>query len=160
MIPYIPPSISTLFKVGPAEVHLFGILVAIGILVGSDRTRVRARQLGIPDDETASLATTVVVMGFIVAHVFDVLAYQPEELARRAPLDALILLVNITAGLSSYGGFLGALIGLLLWTRFDPGGHERPGLKGFLVGLVWWKRRETPFSVIARAKSVFSEKKP
>ena len=117
MIPYIPPSYTTLLKLGPVEIHMFGVLVAIAILVGANRTRFRARQLGLHDDDTASLTTWVVVMGFIVSHIFDVLLYQPKELAERSLPQALLLLVNPAAGLSSYGGFLGALLGLLYWTR-------------------------------------------
>lgn len=117
MIPYIPPEYTTLLKLGPLQIHLFGVLVGIGILVGADRTRVRARVLGITDEQTASLTTWIVVCGFIVGHLFDVVAYQPEELWRRPLLEGLALLFNPLAGLSSFGGFLGAFMALIYWSR-------------------------------------------
>jgi phosphatidylglycerol:prolipoprotein diacylglycerol transferase len=117
VIPYIPPEYTTLLKLGPLEIHLFGVLVATGILLGANRTRYRGRQLGLSDEQSSSLATWVVVCGFVVAHVFDVIAYTPEQLASRSPLQTLLLLINIPAGISSFGGFLGALLGLLYWVR-------------------------------------------
>ena len=119
MIPYIPPSWTTLLKLGPIEVHLFGVLVAIGILVGANRTRHRGVKLGLTADESASLATWIVVTGFIVGHIFDVIAYQPAELAERSAGEALLLLINPAAGLSSFGGFLGALMALIYWTQHE-----------------------------------------
>jgi phosphatidylglycerol:prolipoprotein diacylglycerol transferase len=97
-------------------IHLFGILVAIGILVGSRLTRNRGRELGLVDDQVASMITTVLVCGFIFAHLFDVFAYQlPTK-------PTLWEVINPFAGISSYGGFMGALGGLFYWTKK----HKQP----------------------------------
>ena len=106
MIPYI--EIPSLFNL----IHSFGVLVAIGILLGARLVRVRAKQIGLDETAAASVSTWVVVGGFIVAHVFDVVAYERHVLRER-----WWVLFNPTAGLSSFGGFLGALIALLWWTR-------------------------------------------
>jgi phosphatidylglycerol:prolipoprotein diacylglycerol transferase len=97
-------------------IHLFGILVAIGILVGSRLTRNRGRELGLVDEQVASMITTVLVCGFIFAHLFDVVAYQlPSK-------PSLWEVINPFAGISSYGGFMGALAGLFYWTKK----HKQP----------------------------------
>lgn len=110
MIPYLE-----IPNLGP--IHAFGVLVAIGILVGADRTRYRARQLGLSDVETSSMITWVVVTGFIVAHLFAVLAYQPDRLAELDLAGKIFLLLDPRRGLSSFGGFLGALLALLYYCR-------------------------------------------
>jgi phosphatidylglycerol:prolipoprotein diacylglycerol transferase len=99
-------------KIGPLEIHAFGVLVATGILLGSQRVQYRGRQLGLSDELTSSLATWVVVGGFIVAHIFDVLAYSPAEF-----LQDPTILFKVWRGISSFGGFLGALIAMLIWQR-------------------------------------------
>lgn len=112
MIPWFEirfPSIAVpLF--GPVTIHAFGILVAIGILVGARRTQVRARELRLDPDAVSSMITTVVVVGFISAHLFDVVAYG----AAGAPRTIWTVL-NPFAGISSFGGFAGALVGLFVW---------------------------------------------
>ncbi|MDB4969592.1 MAG: Prolipoprotein diacylglyceryl transferase [Myxococcales bacterium] len=103
--------------IGKLTIHAFGILVAIGIIVGLRLTKVRGRELGLVDERVDSMVTWALVIGFIVAHLFDVFAYQTFG---KHPSWADIL--NPIAGLSSFGGFTGALIGLFIWCRRH---HER-----------------------------------
>src|SRR5262249_10130502 len=109
VIPYINFPVP---KIGPLEIHAFGVLVAIGILLGSQRVQYRGRQLGLSDEVTSSLATWVVVGGFICAHIVAVLAYTPREF-----LQDPIIIFKVWRGISSFGGFLGALIAMILWQR-------------------------------------------
>src|SRR4051794_29100249 len=103
MIPQ--PNIPPIHLYGPLAIHMFGVLVAIGILVGARWTRTRGRQLGLLDEKVASMITTSLVCGFIFAHFFDVFAYQ---LPQRPSIQEIL---NPFGGLSSYGGFIGALGG-------------------------------------------------
>jgi len=98
--------------IGPLTVHLFGILVACGILLGSKLTRDRGRELGLEDEKVASMITTVLVCGFLFAHFFDVFAYQT---AGENP--SLWQWLNPFGGISSYGGFMGAVGGLFYWCK-------------------------------------------
>lgn len=107
-IPYI--HIPALGPVQP-----FGVLVAIGVLVGAHLLRKYAEWHGIHDDHIRGITMWVIVTGFIGAHVFDVLAYQWTEF-----MEDPLLIVKIWAGISSYGGFLGGIMG---WTVY-----------------IWWKR--------------------
>src|SRR5262249_42687853 len=84
-------------------------LVAIGIIVGIKLTKVRARELGLVDERVDSMVTWVLIVGFLLAHLFDVFAYQKHPSWR----DVL----NPLNGFSSFGGFARALIGLFWWCR-------------------------------------------
>lgn len=98
--------------IGKLTIHAFGILVAIGILVGLKLTKKRGRELGLVDEKVDSMVTWSLVIGFISAHLFDVFAYQTFG-AHPSLRDIL----NPLAGFSSFGGFTGALIGLFIWCR-------------------------------------------
>ncbi len=87
------------------------MLVACAILLGTKVQKLRARQLALDDAAISALATWVVVVGFLVSHVFDVVAYDPGRLLR----DPLFLFRNFN--ISSFGGLLGAVIGLFLWHK-------------------------------------------
>jgi phosphatidylglycerol:prolipoprotein diacylglycerol transferase len=109
LIPYlqIPP-----LKLGPIPIHPFGILIAVGIWVGVWVTVRRAREKGIDESIAYSALGWVLVGAFLGGHLFEVLAYYPEKL-RTQPW----ILLMVWKGLSSIGGFAGALIGLGLFCR-------------------------------------------
>jgi len=116
MLPYITlPD----FKIGPIPIHWFGILVVIGIYVGSILARWRAKKIGMNLDVLESFITWMLVSGFVCSHVLDSIFYHPQEVLRR-PWS----LIFIWEGLSSYGGFIGALIGVLLWKRYRGQGQS------------------------------------
>jgi phosphatidylglycerol:prolipoprotein diacylglycerol transferase len=96
--------------IGKLTVHAFGILVATGILVGARLTRNRGRELGLVDENVASMITTTLVCGFIFAHLFDIFAYQTA-----GPRPSIWEILNPIQGFSSFGGFIGALAGLFYW---------------------------------------------
>jgi phosphatidylglycerol:prolipoprotein diacylglycerol transferase len=97
-------------RIGPVSIHAFGILVATGILVGAWLTKKRARELGLVDEMVASMVTTILICGFLFAHLFDVFAYQIY-----GSRPTIWQLLNPTQGFSSFGGFMGALAGLFYW---------------------------------------------
>jgi phosphatidylglycerol:prolipoprotein diacylglycerol transferase len=108
MIPYINIRFPSL---GPLTIHMFGILVAVGILVGARLTRKRGEALGLDPEQVAQMVTYTLVCGFIIGHLFDVFVYQPRE------QWTLWNIINPFGGLSSYGGFIGALIGMFYWCK-------------------------------------------
>ena len=114
MIPYFNiefPSIPVPL-LGSITIHAFGILVATGIIVGMRLTKVRGRELGLVDEMVDSMITAVLITGFIVAHLFDVVAYQTFGGHPR-----LIDILNPIAGFSSFGGFIGAVSALIIWCK-------------------------------------------
>ena len=107
MIPHFDSPVIHLY--GPIAIHMFGVMVALGILVGARWTRKRGAQLGYSEEKVASMITTTLVCGFIFAHIFDVFAYQTAQ------KPTLIEILNPFGGLSSFGGFIGALGGMFFW---------------------------------------------
>jgi phosphatidylglycerol---prolipoprotein diacylglyceryl transferase len=115
VIPYFdPPQI----QLGPLHIHAFGVLVATAVLVGY---RVFRRQLaarGLDQLTGDRLFAFIVVGGFVVAHLVDRLVYHPQ-LTARDPLS----LLRFWEGLSSFGGFVGAIAGAWLFARRRPPGE-------------------------------------
>jgi phosphatidylglycerol---prolipoprotein diacylglyceryl transferase len=110
MVPYIHvPDL----HIGPLPLHPFGLLVATGVLVGTSVTTKRAEKLGYDLVQLNSFVTWMLVTAFILSHVLDELFYHWEEVVAR-PLS----LVMFWQGLSSFGGFFGAVVGIVLWKYF------------------------------------------
>jgi phosphatidylglycerol---prolipoprotein diacylglyceryl transferase len=123
-IPYIH-----IDSIGPFKP--FGLLVAAGILVGSWFAQRRARQAKVDLDEVRSAVAWAVVIGFVGAHLVALVYYKPERVAD----EGLVSLLKVWDGISSYGGFLGALLGLLIYygRRSRPMGVQLPLLLSPLV---------------------------
>lgn len=111
MIPYFPQPGFHLF--GPVTVHAFGAIVAVAVLAGWRMAVARARTKGLDSELFQNLLVYVVLSGFVVAHLYSVLAYFPRE-AMEDPL----LLLKFWEDISSFGGFAGGLLGLWLFFRF------------------------------------------
>jgi phosphatidylglycerol:prolipoprotein diacylglycerol transferase len=106
-------------------VQWFGLIVAVGVLIGAEILRRYAEWHGVADNYIRGLTGWLIASGFIGAHVFDVVAYQQHrpwfELEGLWPSDWPLIL-RIWDGISSYGGFLGGAMGFAFY--------------------VWWKRRD------------------
>ena len=111
MIPYFPQPEYHLF--GPVTVHAFGAIVALSVIVGWRMAVARSRTKGLDPELFQDLLLYMVLSGFVVAHLYSVLAYFPRE-AMEDPL----LLLKIWENISSFGGFAGGLLGLWLFFRF------------------------------------------
>ncbi len=103
MIPYY--DIAT-FTIGGVAFHTFGLLVAIGTLVGHAVLSRRAQVLRVGPPGLIDVFTLVTFAGgFFFGHVFDMLAYRPAEVLTH-PSELLM----VHHGLSSFGGVAGAFI--------------------------------------------------
>src|SRR5215471_9303262 len=123
MIPYIHvPDL----KLGPLTLHPFGLLVATGVIIGTWLATHRARQRGFDLDKLNSFITWMLVAGFLGGHMLDEIFYHPKELLA-APLDFFLP----WKGLSSFGGFVGAFIGIVLWKYFEAIPVPRPWRHSF-----------------------------
>ncbi|HRC58241.1 MAG TPA: prolipoprotein diacylglyceryl transferase, partial [Kofleriaceae bacterium] len=119
-LPYI--TIPHLDLVGGLKIEPFGVLVAIGVLLGTRLLDKYAAWHRADEEHTRGLTWWLLVSGFVGAHVFDVLAYQWDKL-----MEDPVLLLKLWSGISSYGGFIGGSLGDLMF--------------------VWWKR--LPFGLWA-----------
>lgn len=114
-------------------IQWFGVIVAVGVLIGATPLRRYAEWHGVSDDHIRGLLTWVMIAGFLGAHEFDVIAYQWDRIGdatmvapRWSWFPAVLwpsnwpLVLRFWDGISSYGGFIGGGIGFALF--------------------VWWKR--------------------
>jgi phosphatidylglycerol:prolipoprotein diacylglycerol transferase len=109
VIPYFQqPHLS----LGPITIHAFGVMVAAAMLVGMRLVRTRAVADGLDPLIADRLVTWILLGGFIGAHLVDRLVYFPGQ-----TLERPITLLRFWEGLSSFGGFLGAVVGAVLFSR-------------------------------------------
>jgi phosphatidylglycerol:prolipoprotein diacylglycerol transferase len=95
-------------------IHPFGLLVATGVIIGTWLATRRARKIGFDVDRLNSFITWMLLCGFAGGHMLDEIFYHPKELVKDP-----IKLIRLWDGLSSFGGFAGALIGILLWKFYE-----------------------------------------
>jgi phosphatidylglycerol:prolipoprotein diacylglycerol transferase len=88
----------------------FGTLVAIGVYIGAEIVKRQGERFQLDARALSSFVFYVVAFGFVGGHVLDTIFYHPEVLAS-SPLS----LLRIWDGQSSFGGFTGAVFGLLYW---------------------------------------------
>jgi phosphatidylglycerol:prolipoprotein diacylglycerol transferase len=100
-IPGLPESVA---------IQPFGLLVAIGVIWGARIAEKRAARLGLKHELITDFITHVVIIGFVLGHIFDRVFYEPEVILRE-PWDLLMP----WRSLSSFGGFFGAVIGAFIW---------------------------------------------
>jgi phosphatidylglycerol:prolipoprotein diacylglycerol transferase len=105
------------FPTGRIALKPFGTLVALGLFTGSSAALKAARRRGVSDKALVSFLTWIVVSSFFFGHVLDSLAYYPREVMK----DPWSLL-RLWEGLSSFGGFTGAVIGGFAWRLW----HKTP----------------------------------
>jgi phosphatidylglycerol:prolipoprotein diacylglycerol transferase len=111
------------FKAEPWEVPLpggysipiqpFGVLVAIGVLLGARVAEEWGKRNGIQPAVVSDLIGHVVIAGFVGGYFLNAAFYKPEALVR--VIEDPRRLVSEYLGLSSFGGFFGAIGGLVLW---------------------------------------------
>jgi phosphatidylglycerol:prolipoprotein diacylglycerol transferase len=106
-LPYIEPRPIPL---GPISLPPFGVLVASGVLLGSYLGVRHAGKIGVSRAKLESFTSYILFFGFVLSHVLDVLMYRPRD-ALRDPME----LLRIWNGISSYGGFVGCIIGAFVW---------------------------------------------
>ncbi len=97
----------------PPSIKPFGTLVAIGVYVGSMLTLKRARERHLDEKVFNDFIFWVVATGFVLSHMLDAVFYHPTRVAADP-----VYLIRIWDGLSSYGGFVGALVGGLAWRLY------------------------------------------
>jgi phosphatidylglycerol:prolipoprotein diacylglycerol transferase len=111
-LPYLRQPHITL---GPITIHAFGVLVALAMIVGMRFVRKRAAADGIDPMIADRLVTWVLVGGFAGAHLVDRFVYFHQQ-----TLADPMSILRFWEGLSSFGGFLGAIVGALVFFRSQP----------------------------------------
>lgn len=151
-----------LWRIGGITIYTYGVLVAVGVLVGLWVARRQAARLGVDADRVWNLGIYMVLMALVTAKLWLVVLYwqyyaeHPRELLAWSTLQS---------GGVFYGGLLGAIVVLVLycWRQrlpllrvgdaFAPGlalGHSIGRLGCFAAGCCWGKPTTLPWAVTFR----------
>ena len=114
--------------IGVLKLQPFGLLVAIGILLGSRVAEWRGEKTGVPRQVVADFLVYTTVIGLIACYFLNALFYKPEDLVAIAHDPTQLFKKYL--GLSSYGGFVGG-IGAALWFR-----HKKQ-MSLIVIGDIW-----------------------
>ncbi|MED5373511.1 MAG: prolipoprotein diacylglyceryl transferase family protein [Myxococcota bacterium] len=117
LIPYWQPQV---YHLGPIPIDPWATLVCVAFIVGLEVGRSRGIRKGIAPRDVVDGAVFVVLMGFVVGHLVHVLAYNQHLMQKDGVFDlwtAVKALGAVWAGFSSNGGFLGAVIGAVLFYK-------------------------------------------
>jgi phosphatidylglycerol:prolipoprotein diacylglycerol transferase len=117
MIPYFDGHLFNLpsWLPGPLAnqpIYMFGVLVAIGVIIGDRIVVKQGEKRGLDPQDVKFLNVRIVLWGFVMAHLVSVIFYFPERIKENP-----FVLVYLWSGLSSFGGFLGAALAFLYYTR-------------------------------------------
>lgn len=118
LIPYWQPQV---YQLGPIPIDPWATLVCIAFVFGLEVGRSRGLRKGLAPRDVVDGAVFVVAMGFVVGHLVHVLAYNRHLMELDGQFDpwtAFVALASVWAGFSSNGGFLGAVIGAILFYKF------------------------------------------
>src|SRR5262245_45251622 len=110
------------FQLGSLDVGIpiqaFGVIVAAGVLIGAWLLRRYAEWHGVSDEHIRGLLGWITIAGFLGAHWFDTLLYEPQKLSEDIaswPPSKWPVLLRIWDGISSYGGFVGGALGFAIY---------------------------------------------
>lgn len=92
---------------GPLTFQVWGLWVALGMILSLWIIQYRAKQLGIKGDRLIDQAFRMIIFGIIFSRLFEVVFYEPGFYFSH-PLEIIKIWHG---GLSSFGGLIGAVFG-------------------------------------------------
>jgi phosphatidylglycerol:prolipoprotein diacylglycerol transferase len=101
-------------RIGPVPIQPFGLLVSLGLVAGYQVAKRRAPLCGVARADLDSFVWWMLAMAFVMGHVLDEIFYHPDALVQHP-----WTLLAIWEGQSSYGGFVGAVAGGVLWSLVE-----------------------------------------
>jgi phosphatidylglycerol---prolipoprotein diacylglyceryl transferase len=112
VLPYV--ELPTLHLPLGLSIHPFSVFAALGVYVGAVLIVRAGRTYGPGNTQPLSeVFVWAVVGGILGAHLLHVLGYHPELLRTQGP----VVLLKVWDGVSSMGGVLGGLLGIVLYFR-------------------------------------------
>ena len=101
------------FSIGPLEIHLYGVIIALGLLLAVLYACRRSKAFGIKDDDILDGVLWVTPFSILCARLYYCI-FSWEQYAS----DPVSILYIWEGGLAIYGGLLGALIGVAVFCRY------------------------------------------
>lgn len=109
------------FDIGSIPIHGFGIMVALGLYIGTEMAMRKASRDGLDPDIINRVVTWMIVGIFVGGHLGHAFFYEPYKLfggihnGVTYPADPMYL-IRVWDGLSSFGGFI--VTAFLCWLFF------------------------------------------
>jgi phosphatidylglycerol:prolipoprotein diacylglycerol transferase len=103
-----------LFKIGPLEVHWYGVIIATAVLLAGWVGTIEARRRGEDPEVGWSMLLPVLVLGVIGARLYHVI-HLWDAVYSQDPLQAFVIWKG---GLAIAGAVIGGVIAIWLYTRF------------------------------------------
>jgi phosphatidylglycerol:prolipoprotein diacylglycerol transferase len=101
------------FSIGPLNIYVWGAMVAAGLLTAVFAARFIARRRNLDDGVVVDLSVWVMLAALIIGRLFHVIAYGLDS----AIADPLSIFRIWEGGMSSFGGYIGAALGIWLFSR-------------------------------------------
>ena len=120
------------FDLGPLSIHMYGIVIALGLVLATVYAMRRSRQFGLTEDHILDGVMWVTPFAIICARAYYC-AFSWELYADN-PISVLYIWQG---GIAIYGGVLGAIIGMIVFCRIKKislGATLDLVLLGFLIG--------------------------
>jgi phosphatidylglycerol:prolipoprotein diacylglycerol transferase len=102
-----------LFRIGSLEIHSYGVVVAIGFILGLIVAARRARSVGIPPELIGDLGVWLIITGMLGAKLFYVILFWPEFIENWRGMG----LRSLRTGFVFYGGFIAACLATIVFAR-------------------------------------------
>ncbi len=148
-----------LFKFGGIPIYSYGVLVAAGVLLSLWYGRRQAPHAGVDPDKLWNMGIYFVLVALIVAKIWLVLSAWDYYLANPREIFSL---ATFQSGGTFYGGLVGGVLTILLYTRFQkmpllptldtcaaalPVGHAIGRMGCFFAGCCYGKPTTEPWGV-------------
>ena len=120
-------------KLGPLNIHLYGIIIAFGLMLAVIYAWKRCKQFGINEDYLTDGVLGIVPFAIICARAYYCAFQWKSEFAD----DPISVFYIWNGGLAIYGGVIGAAVGVVVYSRIRK--MKLPALLdlvalGFLIG--------------------------
>ncbi len=111
------------FSIGPLQVHWYGILIVAGAVLGAFVAGSLAKRDGQNPEHIWNMLTVILLLGIIGARLYHVVSQPAGEFTgwsyyREHPIEIIAFWNGGFRGLGIYGGVIGGLLGLFLYTHF------------------------------------------
>ncbi|MCI8526194.1 MAG: prolipoprotein diacylglyceryl transferase [Oscillospiraceae bacterium] len=120
------------FTVFGKDIYWYGIIIAVGFILAAVYACRRAPQFGLTEEHVLDLLFIAVPFAIVFARLYYCVFYW--DLYRDNPVSILYIWEG---GLAIYGGVIGAVLGLMIYTKFKkipPGPLMDLGGLGLLIG--------------------------
>ena len=120
------------FSVGPLTIHLYGVIIAFGLVLATMYCMRRSKEFGLTEDHV--LDGVLWITPFAIACARAYYCIFSWELYADDPISVLYIWKG---GIAIYGGVLGAIVGMIVFCRIKKislGATLDLALMGFLIG--------------------------